>query len=511
MEISYYKNIYNLLCKRHPNQKIYVISDHHFFHANIISYQRPEFQNVIEMNEHIIKEHNSIINQEDIVIFLGDFSFKKTEIKNLLEKMNGHKYLLLGNHDSEDLQSSYGKFGFEGVFTHPVKINKQFLSHYPLEENELDNLYYNLLVKEFKSTSGINYHGHHHTKQIGEYPFVNVCCEAQNYRPLLIGYTESIKEDSCIINSKDFEDILKYIREKNRVDSNLIISDYIYSTILEAVTPYIRSSFVYGSFPLYKKYGYISNFSDLDMATIYNEKLSKKKNQLQLKEMFDTAFEKMKQMDYLDLSMKKRISNMCIFEFLYTNKNGNKYRGYYDTNLVPINIYKQSDFIVSEGGSLLEKLLQNENFDHFTFPKYKVKFLNMDGDIATITLQLLFQQGFLEKKKLALKKLKNIYRIKSEKKISDFNDLENTMVRFFIRNLLFFQMTRRHNEIEYINGAKTDINTCMSDIPSSLKVELEEIFNNPKSLFSYVYEELRNTKFEELPEKGKQLIKVLKK
>ncbi len=82
MEFSYYKDIYELLCKRHPNSNIFIISDHHFYHSNIIQYQRPEFNNVMEMNEYIINCHNSVVSSNDIVIFLGDFC-----LKNLQEKI----------------------------------------------------------------------------------------------------------------------------------------------------------------------------------------------------------------------------------------------------------------------------------------------------------------------------------------------------------------------------------------------------------------------------------------
>ena len=73
MAVSFYKDIYTLLSKKHPNRKIYVISDHHFFHSNIIQYKRPNFDNVFQMNEHIIKLHNKTIGSDDVVIFLGDF------------------------------------------------------------------------------------------------------------------------------------------------------------------------------------------------------------------------------------------------------------------------------------------------------------------------------------------------------------------------------------------------------------------------------------------------------
>ncbi len=243
MEFSYYKDIYKLLCKRHPNSRIYIISDHHLYHSNIIKYQRPEFNNIIEMNEYIINCHNSVVDHNDIVIFLGDFCFKKAPRKDLLSRMNGYKYLLLGNHDDEDLIRCYGNLGFEGILTNAVKINNNFLSHYPLRQKELDNLNFNLLIKEFNSSEGINYHGHLHTKDVGEKPFINVCCEAQNYKPILIGHTKKLEETSdkpLLINSEHFEDILNYLKEVKDLPSNLVISDYIYSLLLEATSPYVN-------------------------------------------------------------------------------------------------------------------------------------------------------------------------------------------------------------------------------------------------------------------------------
>lgn len=268
MSISYYKDIYALLCKRHPNRKIFVISDHHFYHFNIIKYSREEFNNVWEMNEYIINKHNHVVGSDDIVIFLGDFSFKKSLIKEILDKMNGHKYLIVGNHDSKGLERCYGNLGFEQVFMQPVKIKNDFFSHFPLKQWEVDSLHLELLVQEFEKSSGINYHGHIHTTDVGMFPFVNVCCEAQNYEPLLIGYTEGLLKSAdlpLIINSKYFEEILISLKEKNKLNPSLIISDYIYSLFLEKSSSFSSSSFVYGSYPLYKKYGYISNFSDLDV------------------------------------------------------------------------------------------------------------------------------------------------------------------------------------------------------------------------------------------------------
>lgn len=514
MNSLYCKDIYELLCKRHPNSKIYIISDHHFYHANIIQYQRKEFDNIIEMNEYIINCHNSVVGSNDIVIFLGDFCFKKSEIKNLLERMNGHKYLLLGNHDNEDLIRCYGNLGFEGILTNAVKIDDKFLSHYPLRSNEVDNLNFNLLIKEFNRSNGINYHGHLHTKDVGEKPFVNVCCEAQNYQPLLIGYTKDLIETSkpLLINSKYFEEILKYLKENKNLSPDLVISDYIYSMLLESTTPYFNSSFVYGSFPLYKKYGYVSNFSDLDVCLVYDEKISKEKNYDNLKKSFNTAFKCAKKVDNLNLSLDKIIGNMRIFELLYANKAGNTYRGYYDTNVVLLDVYRDTDFIINSGCTVLEKVLQKDTslINDFKLPRYSSRFLTIDGDIANIMLQLLFQQNLGEKKSIVLKKLRYIYRTHGNKDISNVSNLDDVMVRFLIRNILFFHTTNRSNEIEYIKSGYKNLDDFFADIPFALKVQMEEILKNPKSLFNTVYNELSKVSFAEMPKKSKELIKTIK-
>ena len=52
------------------------------------------------MNEAIIKNWNNLINPEDIVYVLGDVLMgKKIESAKYLARLNGEKYLIIGNHD----------------------------------------------------------------------------------------------------------------------------------------------------------------------------------------------------------------------------------------------------------------------------------------------------------------------------------------------------------------------------------------------------------------------------
>lgn len=77
-------------------------SDHHFNHKNIIDYCSRPFQSVEEMNLALIENHNKLVNKNDDVYFLGDFVLgKKENIIDILNKLNGNKHLVYGNHDNQ--------------------------------------------------------------------------------------------------------------------------------------------------------------------------------------------------------------------------------------------------------------------------------------------------------------------------------------------------------------------------------------------------------------------------
>ena len=83
--------------------KIWISSDHHFDHKNILKYQahtRP-YSDVQEMNEGIIRQHNALVEPNDEVYFLGDFAFTgdTDKVCTWLDRMNGKKHFVFGNHD----------------------------------------------------------------------------------------------------------------------------------------------------------------------------------------------------------------------------------------------------------------------------------------------------------------------------------------------------------------------------------------------------------------------------
>jgi|YelNatPaOPRAMG01_1025707.scaffolds.fasta_scaffold50800_1 calcineurin-like phosphoesterase family protein len=80
--------------------KYFITSDLHFNHKNIIEYSNRPFNSVEEMNETLINNWNSVVSMDDIVYIDGDLAFgSKGKIREILNRLNGSKILIKGNHD----------------------------------------------------------------------------------------------------------------------------------------------------------------------------------------------------------------------------------------------------------------------------------------------------------------------------------------------------------------------------------------------------------------------------
>jgi len=113
---------------------IFFTSDTHIAHENIIKYCKRPYANTKEMDEALINNWNSVVSPDDIVFHLGDFAWGGSGVWNdALSKLNGHIYLILGNHDMKNLRQGY-MTRFEAVaFQMYIYIDKQaiYLNHYP--------------------------------------------------------------------------------------------------------------------------------------------------------------------------------------------------------------------------------------------------------------------------------------------------------------------------------------------------------------------------------------------
>lgn len=511
--MSFCQDIYDMLCKKYPNSAIYLISDHHFCHNNIIYYTRTEFSSVEEMHQCIIKEHNQTIGEDDIVIFLGDFCFKNSFMR-VLDSLNGHKYLILGNHDQPYLVKNYPTLGFEGVYKTPVKLDGDFLSHEPLIEGERSDIQFDLIAKEFAKVSAMNYHGHIHTEdRLDPSKYTNVTCEALHYKPLLVGHTKEIEKpvNDHFINADAFASELVNVANQIHLNPRIILKDYLYAYMLEAINHYQKQFFIQGSYGLYKKYGFASDFSDIDISMLYHPEISKNANIARMKKLVDSAYESLKDIDGINLSFYKRYSSLRIFEAIYTSKNPYFAKCYMDANLVPLDAYRDSDFYLYEGQTSMGKCLSKTNpslLEEYHFPVFKSNVIIPEADMANLLLQLLFQVDIGNKKWVIIKKLQYIFATKYDKK--NIDKLRDIFTRFFLRNICLLHAMNRLDEIRYIQECLDHVPELLNILPDNIKNVMRLILDSDNSEFLDIFAEIAKVDAHDTLSKSNELIKVLK-
>lgn len=159
---------------------IFLCSDHHFGHANILTFVNEDgsrvrdFESVEQMDETMVENHNRVVSPKDKVYFLGDVAFHNRTLANVA-RLNGEKILIKGNHDLEKI-SAYEKYFKDVRGSH--QLDKFILTHIPIHRDSL-------------SRWTANVHGHLHTKQVqlnghNDPKYLNVSMEQINFTPIAL-------------------------------------------------------------------------------------------------------------------------------------------------------------------------------------------------------------------------------------------------------------------------------------------------------------------------------------
>jgi len=118
---------------------IYFTADPHFNHSNIIKLCGRPFADVDKMNNVLIQNWNARVQTTDEIYILGDFMFKGDGVSanSLLQRLNGTKYLIRGNHDKFVDDTAFDKENFAWIKDYHVlsyqKV-KFVLFHFPIFE-----------------------------------------------------------------------------------------------------------------------------------------------------------------------------------------------------------------------------------------------------------------------------------------------------------------------------------------------------------------------------------------
>lgn len=161
---------------------IFLISDTHFGHANILTFLwqpvqgrehlvpiRPGFASVEEMDETMVDNWNRVVRPQDHVWHGGDVVMHWRCLP-IVKRLNGHKRLVLGNHDKEDMKK-YAEVGFKKI-RGSHRVDNVLLTHFPVNQAHLGN-----------KVIG-NAHGHIHQNPSPEGPYFNISVENINYTPI---------------------------------------------------------------------------------------------------------------------------------------------------------------------------------------------------------------------------------------------------------------------------------------------------------------------------------------
>ena len=115
---------------------VFYISDPHFGHANIIRLCGRPFNDVDEMDRVLISNWNSRVSNGDDVFILGDLAFRNEKpVEFYLDRLNGKKHLIVGNHDRSWMKEFENNGYFENIdnLLYSVDNGRQVtLCHYPM-------------------------------------------------------------------------------------------------------------------------------------------------------------------------------------------------------------------------------------------------------------------------------------------------------------------------------------------------------------------------------------------
>jgi calcineurin-like phosphoesterase family protein len=132
---------------KYEKQNIFFISDLHIGHKNVLKFDGRPFADVDEMHIEMIKRWNEVVDDDDIVYYLGDLAFARDELtKWFIYSLKGKINFILGNHDKMKDIIKFGRW--ENIHEYGTEINVKdedtigsrgsngyqriIMSHYPI-------------------------------------------------------------------------------------------------------------------------------------------------------------------------------------------------------------------------------------------------------------------------------------------------------------------------------------------------------------------------------------------
>ena len=176
---------------------IWFTSDTHFNHANVIKYSQRPFEDLEDMTETLIERWNACVQPGDTIYHLGDFALSwgkklKDLCDSLLERLNGQKWLIVGNHDREEVTKN--PRWVKVVHYHEIKLDlggehrqRIVMCHYAMRSwNQMQ-----------RGSWMLHGHSHGNLEDIGG-KIMDVGVDAQDYAPVSLDAVRHFMERRLI-------------------------------------------------------------------------------------------------------------------------------------------------------------------------------------------------------------------------------------------------------------------------------------------------------------------------
>lgn len=174
----------------------WLTADLHFNHRAILEYCNRPWSTVEDMNEGLIERWNAKVGKRDRIYILGDFCFGGVgRSKEIVERLNGYKIIVRGNHDPK--AHILLNAGFDQVLENErILIGDTwcYMSHFPYHpegEEGVDDRY---LHKRIKDDGSWLLHGHVHTAWKVRDKCINVGVDVNNWEPVHVNQINRIIE-----------------------------------------------------------------------------------------------------------------------------------------------------------------------------------------------------------------------------------------------------------------------------------------------------------------------------
>ena len=119
---------------------IWFWGDPHLGHINVLKLSNRPFGDITHHNDTLIDNYNRLIKTDDICYIMGDISFNQSlkSYEQIFNRLNGKKWVIVGNHDSKKTLEICQKKGLILGWSEnkiiDYKGKRIFLAHFPFRE-----------------------------------------------------------------------------------------------------------------------------------------------------------------------------------------------------------------------------------------------------------------------------------------------------------------------------------------------------------------------------------------